>query len=91
MPRPKGSKNKPKTPKYEFSRTRGGGMVVKINMEKQVENTPIMRDSKRGWINYGTRNMYPLELSNLYYNSPTHKACIDFEVASIVGDGIDYE
>ena len=91
MPRPKGSKNKPKTPKYEFSRTRGGGMVVKINMEKQVENTPVMRDSKRGWINYGTRNMYPLELSNLYYNSPTHKACVDFEVASIVGDGIDYE
>ena len=91
MPRPKGSKNKPKTPKYEFSRTRGGGMVVKINMEKQVENTPVMRDSRRGWINYGTRNMYPLELSNLYYNSPTHKACVDFEVASIVGDGIDYE
>ena len=91
MPRPKGSKNKPKTPKYEFSRTSGGGMVVKINMEKQVENTPVMRDSRRGWINYGTRNMYPLELSNLYYNSPTHKACIDFEVASIVGDGIDYE
>ena len=50
-----------------------------------------MRDSRRGWINYGTRNMYPLELSNLYYNSPTHKACVDFEVASIVGDGIDYE
>ena len=91
MPRPKGSKNKPKTPKYEFSRTRGGGMVVKINMEKQVENTPVMRDSRRGWINYGTRNMYPLELSNLYYNSPTHKACVDFEVASIVGDGVDYE
>ena len=90
MPRPKGSKNKPKTPKYEFSRT-SGGMVVKINMEKQVENTPVMRDSKRGWINYGTRNMYPLELSNLYYNSPTHKACVDFEVASIVGDGVDYE
>lgn len=90
MPRPKGSKNKPKTPKYEFSRT-SGGMVVKINMEKQVENTPVMRDSRRGWINYGTRNMYPLELSNLYYNSPTHKACVDFEVASIVGDGIDYE
>ena len=90
MPRPKGSKNKPKISKYEFSRTRGG-MVVKINMEKQVENTPIMRDSRRGWINYGTRNMYPLELSNLYYNSPTHKACIDFEVASIVGDGIDYD
>ena len=57
MPRPKGSKNKPKTPKYEFSRTSGGGMVVKINMEKQVENTSVMRDSRRGWINYGTRNM----------------------------------
>ena len=90
MPRPKGSKNKPKEPKYEFNRTQGG-MVVKVKMEKQVENTPQTRDSHRGWINFGQRNMYPLELSNLYYNSPTHKACVDFEVSSIVGEGIDYE
>ena len=90
MPRPKGSKNKPKTPKYEIFK-KDNSLLVKVKLEKQVENTPVMRDSKRGWINYGIRNMYPLELSNLYYNSPTHKACVDFEVASIVGDGVDYE
>lgn len=90
MPRPKGSKNKPKTPKYEIFK-KDNSLLVKVKLEKQVENTPVMRDSRRGWINYGTRNMYPLELSNLYYNSPTHKACVDFEVASIVGDGIDYD
>lgn len=90
MPRPKGSKNKPKTPKYEIFK-KDNSLLVKVKLEKQVENTPVMRDSRRGWINYGIRNMYPLELSNLYYNSPTHKACVDFEVASILGDGIDYE
>ena len=90
MPRPKGSKNKPKTPKYEIFK-KDNSLLVKVKLEKQVENTPVMRDSRRGWINYGIRNMYPLELSNLYYNSPTHKACVDFEVASIVGDGVDYE
>lgn len=90
MPRPKGSKNKPKPSKYEI--VKGNDcLLVKVKMEKQVENSPLTRDSKRGWINFGSRNMYPLELSSLYYNSPTHKACVDFEVSSILGDGVDYE
>jgi hypothetical protein len=90
MPRPKGSKNKPKPSKYEI--VKGNDcLLVKVKMEKQVENSPLTRDSRRGWINFGSRNMYPIELSNLYYNSPTHKACVDFEVSSILGDGVDYE
>lgn len=90
MPRPKGSKNKPKPSKYEI--VKGNDcLLVKVKMEKQVENSPITRDSRRGWINFGSRNMYPIELSNLYYNSPTHKSCVDFEVSSILGDGVDYD
>ena len=87
MGRPKGSKNKPK---IELSRN-GNSAVITIKMEKQVEGTPINRNSHRGWINWGIRNDYPLQLSNLYYNSPTHKDCVDFAATAIVGDGIDYD
>lgn len=70
---------------------KNNSMVITTNLEKQVENQPLTRDSNRGWIAWGTRNLYPLELSNLYYNSLTHKACVDFAVTSIMGGGIDYD
>ena len=86
MPRTKGAKNKPKT----IIRT-NNSIVVKTNLEKQVENQPLTRDTSRGWISWGSSNLYPMELTNLYYNSVTHKACIDFAVTSILGGGVDYE
>ena len=86
MPRTKGAKNKPKT----IIRT-NNSIVVKTNLEKQVENQPLTRDTSRGWISWGSSNLYPMELTNLYYNSLTHKACIDFAVTSILGGGVDYD
>ena len=68
-----------------------GSYTLSVNMEKQIEEQPINRDSHRGWINYGVRNDYPMKLANLYYNSPTHKACCDFAAASVLGDGVDYK
>jgi hypothetical protein len=90
MGRPKGSLNKPKNNKYEVSR-KNDTVVLKINMEKQIAGAPLTRDSNRGWINFGERNMYPLDLSTLYYNSIVHKACVDFCVTAIIGEGIDYD
>lgn len=90
MSRPLGSKNKPKEQKYEVQR-KNDTVILKINMEKQIAGAPLTRNSNRGWINFGERNMYPLELSTLYYNSIVHKACIDFAVTAILGEGIDYE
>lgn len=90
MGRPKGSLNKPKDTKYEVSR-KNDTVVIKINMEKQIAGAPLTRDSNRGWVNFGERNMYPTELSTLYYNSIVHKACVDFAVTAILGEGIDYE
>lgn len=87
MSRTKGAKNKPK---IELTRN-GDSAVITIKMEKHVENTPVVRYGGRGWMNWGVRNDYPLQLSNLYYNSPTHKDCVDFATTAIVGDGIDYE
>ena len=88
MARPKGSKNKPK---IELTKRKDGSAVITIKMEKQVEGMPINRDSSLGWVKWGQRNDYPQRLSDLYYNSVTHKSCIDFAVTAILGDGVDYE
>lgn len=88
MGRPKGSKNKPK---IELTKRKDGSAVITIKMEKQVEGMPINRDSSMGWVKWGTRNDYPQRLSDLYYNSVTHKSCVDFAVTAILGDGVDYD
>ena len=82
--RPKGSQNKPKI------LTKNNSSVISIKMEKQVEGMARTNNSNRGWINWGNRNDYPLQLSNLYYNSPIHQSCVDFAVSAIVGGGVDY-
>lgn len=81
MGRPIGSKNKPKAK---------NGLLF-TNFEKQIENAPIIRNSAMGWVNYGSRNLYPYDLISLYNTSVTHKACVDFAVNAIVGDGIDWD
>ena len=65
--------------------------VYNLNFDKQIENAPIVKNSQRGWINYGRRNDYPFQLLNLYASSVTHRAAVDFAVNSIVGNGVDYE
>lgn len=80
MSRTKGSKNLPKD----------NGLYT-LKFEKQIENTPVSRNSNRGWVNYGIKNLYPFDLLNLYAQSVTHRACCDFAVNSIVGNGVDYD
>lgn len=86
MSRPVGSKNKPKTPQ---TTNKNGVFVTKL--QKQIDNTPITRTSAQGWINWGQRNNYPNLLLDLYSQSPTHHAACDFAVASICGNGVDFE
>lgn len=88
MGRPKGSKNKPK---IELTKRPDGSAIITIKLEKQIESMPINRDSNQGWCRWGIRNDYPQRLSDLYYNSVTHKSCVDFAVTAILGDGVDYE
>lgn len=64
---------------------------IEIKLEKQIESVAKTRKNALGFISWGERNIYPYQLSSLYYSSPTHKACIDFAVSSIIGGGIDYE
>lgn len=85
--RPKGSLNKPKI----TLSSKNGSAVITVHLEKQVEGTPVNRKSAMGWINWGLRNDYPQRLSDLYYNSVTHKDCVDFTTTAIMGDGVDYD
>lgn len=64
---------------------------INLNFEKQIEGCPITKKNSRGWVNYGLKNDYPYQLLNLYNNSPTMRACINFSVQSIIGDGVDIE
>lgn len=82
MSRPIGSKNKPKV--------KNGGLFV-TNLEKQIEGAPITRNSSQGWVKWGLKNDYPNLLLNLYSESPTHRAAINFGVQSILGNGVDYD
>lgn len=81
MPRKKGSLNKPKA----------GSNLFVTKMEKQIEGSAVTKKNALGWVNWGERNDFPNLLLNLYSQSPTHAACINFGVQSILGDGIDYE
>lgn len=67
------------------------GGAFNIKLEKHVEETPITRKSGFDYVNWGLKNDYPKLLLDLYAQSPTHSAAINFGVQSILGDGVDYE
>lgn len=83
MSRPLGSKNKPKTKNSNSIRT--------IQLLKQFENAPKISKSANNWVNWGLTNSYSYDLLNLYNTSVSHRACIDFAVNAICGQGIDYD
>lgn len=80
MSRPLGSKNKPKV--------KGGGVYL-TELEKQIEGSAITRKNALGWVNWGVKNNYPNLMLDLYNMSTTHRACINFGVQSILGNGVD--
>lgn len=82
MSRTKGALNKPKP---------RGNSLFTMNFEKQIEGAPFTKPTISGWVNWGARNNYPNLLLDLYQCSPTHRACINFAVQSIVGNGVDTE
>lgn len=78
--RPLGSLNKTKSVSLQV-----------IEFEKQIQGTSVNRDSNMGYVSWGERNDYPELLLDLYAQSPTHHAAINFEVQSICAGGIDYD
>ena len=82
MSRTVGAKNKQKIT--------SGGLFLTL-LEKQIEGSAITKKNALGWVNYGLKNNYPNLLLDLYNQSPTHRACINFGVQSIIGNGVDYD
>ena len=87
MPRTKGSLNRSTIMKQQAK----GGTYVLAALEKQIEGSAITRKSGMGYVSWGIRNNYPSLLLDLYNQSPTHRACINFGVQSIIGNGVDYD
>lgn len=79
--RPVGSTNKPKS---------NGGLFL-TKFEKQIEGSALTRKNALGWVNWGLKNNYPNLLLDLYNQSPTHRACVNFGVQSIIGNGVDLD
>lgn len=75
--------------KIEAAKNRSGVFVTKF--EKQIQNTPITKDSSMGWRKWGIDNLYCNKLLNLYSSSPTHHSACQFAIASILGNGVDFE
>lgn len=63
---------------------------INVNLSKDIEGTAKVRQNPRGWMQWGIKNDYPKQLAYLYYNSPTHRAAIEFAVSAIIGQGVDY-
>ena len=86
MSRTKGSLNRSTLAKQA---SKGG--TYNIKLEKQVEGSAITRKNGMGFVNWGLKNNFPTLLLDLYNQSPTHRACCNFAVQSIVGGGVDLE
>lgn len=85
MPRKKGSLN------TSTIMARHNGVSV-MKFEKEIANAPITKyNAQYNTINYGSDNLYPFKLIDLYNTSVTHRSCIDYACNAIVGDGIDWE
>lgn len=80
--RPLGSTNKKST---------NGSIYVTSFLEKQIEGAAINKKNSLGWVDWGKKNDYCLRLLDLYSESPTHNACVNFAVDAIIGEGIDTE
>lgn len=91
MGRKLGSLNKSTIEKMQQAQARKNGVYV-TKLEKQIENAPICRTNVLyNIVQWGSKNLYPFDLINLYNTSVTHRACIDFSTNAIIGDGLDWE
>lgn len=72
------------------AQTNRSGMF-NVKLEKQVDGAAVTKDSSMGWVKFGAKNNFPQLLLDLYQNSPTHHAAINFEVQCVCGGGLDYE
>ena len=61
-----------------------------MKFEREIANTPIVKKSAFGYQLWGKKNQWPTQILDLYSQSPTLRACVNFAVKALVGRGVDY-
>jgi hypothetical protein len=66
-------------------------MVQSITMAIQTDLPYIHSDRTNEWVNYGSDNLYPEYLKDLFNTSPTHNAIVKTKAEMVVGEQWTYD
>lgn len=61
--------------------------IQQISLSRYIPTEASESENRAGYINYGSDNLYPQYLINLYYNSPIHNALTNSIAFMIEGQG----
>jgi len=68
-----------------------GGDSVDMFSLQSVTDLPIIKESRNSeWVAYGSDNLYPEYLKDMYSTSPTHNAIVKTKAQMVVGEGYEY-
>jgi hypothetical protein len=61
--------------------------IQAINLSAYQPVEAVEKENRSGWIDYGSNNLYPSYLLNLFHNSPIHNALVNSIAYMIEGKG----
>jgi hypothetical protein len=61
--------------------------IQAINLSAYQPVEAVEKENRSGWIDYGSNNLYPSYLLNLFHNSPIHNALVNSIAYMIEGQG----
>jgi hypothetical protein len=61
--------------------------IQSINLSLYQPVEAVEKENRSGWIDYGSNNLYPSYLLNLFHNSPIHNALVNSIAYMIEGKG----
>lgn len=65
--------------------------VSGFSLSKWTDLPTIKENKSMNWVTYGSDNMYPEYLKDMYNSSPTHQAIVKTKSQIVVGDGFTYD
>lgn len=71
--------------------TIGGDHIDTIRLSVMTDLPFIGYNRTEPWVNYGSDNLYPEFLKDLYNTSPTHNAIVKTKAQMVVGEGYVYD
>lgn len=64
--------------------------AVKGNKFAALDLPEVKEINNKEWVYFGKKNLYPVQLVNLYNSSAMHRTAIDAKVAAIIGEGFKF-